>query len=262
MVISDANQTLTADFRGKSWISSTHFKRPLVKSDKQRFFGRRKGRPLNKQRREALRLLEAYGISSKLLESGALFHPKDLFEDRYDRFNLEIGFGNGEFLKNLLRNNPDEGFIGAEPFMNGVAALLKDLQDTSGKSLPGNLRIWPDDIRPLLEIFQSDSFDTIYILNPDPWPKKRHNKRRIVNPQTLDQLSKILRRGGKLIMTTDVDDLAEWMAIQLTNHSDFRWNVTAPSNSTEKPEGWLSTRYETKGKQAGRNQHYLTAKKL
>lgn len=241
---------------GKNSILSNHYKKPLDNNPEQeRFFGRRKGRPLNKQRREALNLLDQYGIKDNHIQQDASLHPNGLFNQDYTTFHLEIGFGNGEYLQNMLKHHPEAGFIGAEPFLNGVAALLKDIQDTK----PDNLRVWPDDVRPLLRSFKDQCFESVYILNPDPWPKKKHHKRRIVNPTTLDEIARLLKTDGQLIMTTDVDDLAEWMATQTVNHPAFHWDIVSPCDTTKKPVNWLSTRYELKGAEEGRTQYYLKA---
>lgn len=241
---------------GKNLILSNHSKKPLAdRPEQERFFGRRKGRPLNKQRRQALNLLDQFGIHEDFIQEDASLHPNALFGQDYTKFHLEIGFGNGEFFQNMVQNHPEDGFIGAEPFLNGVAALLKNIQDTK----PDNLRVWADDVRPLLRSFKGQCFETVYILNPDPWPKKKHHKRRIVNPSTLDEIARLLKPNGRLVMTTDVNDLAEWMATQTVNHPAFCWDIKSPCDATEKPDNWLSTRYELKGAEAGRDQYYLMA---
>lgn len=237
---------------------------------KERFYGRRKGRPLNRSRHEALSLLTQIGLTLESL-SGKNEHkkhqkdqdtgtcgldPASLFSFTPEEVHLEIGFGNGDFLACLQHNFPENAFIGAEPYMNGVAACLKKLQQQPNLE---NIRLWPDDARPFLDSLAAETLDKIYVLNPDPWPKTRHHKRRIINPKNLDRFARVLRQGGSLFMTTDVKDLAEWMAIQTVNHPGFRWVTDSPSHSTIPPEGWIPTRYEKKGRQEGRCQYYLTA---
>ena len=216
---------------------------------------------MNKQRSDALDLLNDIGVDADLvagLASTDVLTPEALFNREFDEYWLEIGFGNGDFLAQAHREYPNIGFVGAEPFMNGVAALLKSVQaDKVPENLCKNLRVWPDDVRPLLRALPEEMFSRIYILNPDPWPKSRHHKRRIVNPQTLDWLARILKPGGELIMTTDIAELAEWMIIQTTRHPRFSWPVDSPSRAEDPPEGWLPTRYEQKGREAGRRQYYL-----
>lgn len=223
------------------------------RSDQERFYGRRKGRPLNKSRQEALSLLDDIGLGSHLLSDGEV-DPASVFSADVEKVVLEIGFGNGDFLAATHHTRPETGFIGAEPYINGVAALLKEIADHD----TGNIRIWPDDVRPLLQAIKPGSIDRVYVLNPDPWPKKRHHKRRIINPDNLDMLARIMKPGAALFMTTDIDNLAEWMTMQIVNHPDFRWDIKALSDSTTPPDGWQPTRYEIKGQKAGRNQYYLT----
>ena len=225
-----------------------------------KFYGRRKGRPLNQEREDALDLLEQIGVNEELLTQAGTASPGSLFSKDFDGYWLEIGFGNGEFLSKAQPANPEIGYIGAEPYINGVAALLKSIQNHKTVQ---NIRVWPDDVRPLLKSLAPASIDRVLVLNPDPWPKKRHHKRRIINPDTLDHLSRILKPDGDILMTTDVDDLAEWMITQIVNHSDFRWKACAPADALTPPDGWEPTRYEIKGRQAGRKQYYLNAiKKL
>ncbi len=170
-------------------------------------------------------------------------------------FWLEIGFGAGEHLSALCRRNPQTGYIGAEPFINGVAALLKDVQ---ADEMPiENLRILHGDAMKLALSFTPASLDGIYVLNPDPWPKKRHHNRRIIRPDTLDVFARILKSGGALIMSTDVDDLAEWMVTHASNHPAFTWTARTKADWQIMPEGWIPTRYEQKGITAGRKQTYL-----
>ncbi len=166
---------------------------------------------------------------------------------------LEIGFGNGDSLAAWHKQYPDIGFIGCEPFVNGVSNLCKLIADDDLT----NIRIWPEMAQPLIDALSDASIDRIYLLNPDPWPKKRHVKRRFIQQEMLSQLARILKPGGMLVMTTDHAVLAEWMLEQVIQHSAFEGQA-----STTPPEGWLTTRYEGKGQVAGREQVYMKFKKI
>ena len=131
---------------------------------------------------------------------------------------LEIGFGNGEHLRELALQNTDKIIIGAEPFTNGVAALLSAITNESDNNvLPRykNIRIFPDDVRLLLKDFKDINFAEIWILHPDPWPKARHEKRRLLNHEFLDLLSKHIGKTGKIIIGTDHWGYYDWIIEQL-----------------------------------------------
>jgi len=156
---------------------------------------------------------------------------------------LEIGFGNGEFLSHMSQNHTDINFIGCEPFVNGVAALLASLDNSVD-----NLKIWNDDARVLIDAIPDTSIERVYLLNPDPWPKTRHHKRRYVQNQTLDELARVLKPGGDFIMSTDVMELATWMYDKTSNHDAFEWAVKSPDDWTTPPSDWPldKTRYMKK----------------
>jgi tRNA (guanine-N7-)-methyltransferase len=106
------------------------------------------------------------------------------------------------------------------------------------------------------------SLDGLYVLNPDPWPKKRHYKRRIISQDNLDAFARVLKPGATLVMTTDVDDLAEWMLAEASRHPAFAWAPESAQNRHIAPKGWIPTRYEEKGIRAGRTQTYLVFSRL
>ena len=131
---------------------------------------------------------------------------------------LEIGFGNGEHLRELAIKNPDSIIIGAEPFANGVAALLSAITNESDNTVLGeykNIRIFPDDVRLMLHDFENLCFNEIWILHPDPWPKARHEKRRLLNHEFLNLLSKHIGQNGKIIIGTDHWEYYDWIVEQL-----------------------------------------------
>ena len=140
-------------------------------------------------------------------------------------------------------------FIGAEPFRNGVAKLLALMEE---KTI-GNIRIHDDDVRYLLEKFPPASLSRIYVLYPDPWPKKRHHGRRIVNAETLKQFHALLKLDGVFLFASDIDDYIEWTLREVREHGGFE----LVGNSPEPFENWFRTRYEAKAKREGRETRYL-----
>ncbi len=177
-----------------------------------------------------------------------------LFRPGVDRVWLEIGFGGGEHLAWQAEANPDVGIIGCEPFINGVASLLKQIDDRG----LDNIRIHANDARDLLETLPDACLDRVFILFPDPWPKARHHRRRIVAPATLEQLARIMRPGTELRLATDHADYGRWMLRHLIRHPAFRWRARRPADWRQRPEDWPATRYEAKAIAAGRACLYLS----
>jgi tRNA (guanine-N7-)-methyltransferase len=233
---------------------STSSKKLSDNTPKRRVYGRRVGKPLKKHSIEALEnILPALSVPASLLTEQGDLDPVSLLA--FKKHCFEIGFGNGEHLNALMEKYPDVGFFGAEPFTNGMASFLKRIKD------PKNIRVLMDDAMKLANSFKDSSLDKIYILNPDPWPKKRHHKRRIVSRENLDQFARILKTGGELIMATDVDELAEWMVSTTYAHPCFSWTARSPSDWKNPPIEWILTRYAEKGIAAGRKQTFLVFRK-
>lgn len=225
-----------------------------------RLFGRRLGRALKSGRVQALdALLPHLEIPLEALSPGLRLTPDDLFPEGQPMQEcwMEIGFGNGEHLAALMDRHPQTGFIGVEPFRSGLSMFLKSIQ---GKPHT-RIRVFADDALLLADHLTEGCLDGIYILNPDPWPKRRHHKRRIVRPETLDRMARVLKPGGKLIMATDVEDLATWMAAHAAQHPAFVRDPDAPADCRQVPADWIETRYEAKGRRAGRRQTYLFFKR-
>ncbi|MBF0628041.1 MAG: tRNA (guanosine(46)-N7)-methyltransferase TrmB [Magnetococcales bacterium] len=169
------------------------------------------------------------------------------------RLVLEIGFGNGQFLAPLAAQHPEDRFIGVEVFQEGMAALIRRLQ----KDQTTNTRIHPDDARVFLrEGIPTHALDWVIINFPDPWPKKRHHKRRIVQTELLDLLVERMVPQGLLTLATDWEEYALWMAEVLEAHAGFE-NLAAPERFAPRPDFWQQTRFETKGVDAGRTIHHL-----
>jgi tRNA (guanine-N7-)-methyltransferase len=171
-----------------------------------------------------------------------------------DRLWLEIGFGGGEHLAWQAAHHPEITMIGAEPFLNGVASLLAHAEDGA----LCNIRIIDNDVRPLLEALPAASVERIMVLFPDPWPKARHKRRRIVNRWSADRFAELLADGGELRMATDIMDYARWMMAAVWPHPDFVWTAQSPGDWRNRPSDWPETRYEAKARREGRTPVYLT----
>lgn len=162
---------------------------------------------------------------------------------------MEIGFGGGEHLASQAELHPTFTMIGCEPFMNGVAGMLEQIDD---KKL-SNVRIFPNDARQLLDAMPDNCLSRCFVLYPDPWPKKRHVRRRFVGPENLARLARVLKSGAELRLATDVAPLAEWMENQVSGHPAFKLEYAG----CDAPVDWVQTRYEKKGIKAGRTPVYL-----
>lgn len=222
------------------------------------FFGRRQGRTLSPSLAAIVEeLLPQVQIPPSVISETQTLLPARLFSEKYKNFSLEIGFGCGERLVRHAHREPSTGFLGAEPYINGVAALLKDL-----KANPAfNIRIFTGDGMQLADSLTDECLDSVYVLNPDPWHKKRHNKRRIINQDNLDIFARILKPSGKLFMSTDVEDLAEWMVSQAIRHPAFYWTAQRATDWKNPPENWITTRYEQKRAKGATRMTYLIFEK-
>jgi tRNA (guanine-N7-)-methyltransferase len=167
---------------------------------------------------------------------------------------LEIGFGGGEHLAQQALFNPRVAFIGAEPFVNGVAKLLAQVEDLGLK----NVRVHDGDARALLEVLPAGQFQRVDLLYPDPWPKARHLRRRFVSAETLAHIHRILVPDGQFRFASDVEDYILWTRQHIGVHGGF-----AEAGDPAKPyEDWVVTRYEAKARREGRASSYLTFCKL
>jgi tRNA (guanine-N7-)-methyltransferase len=258
MAILVASPILMGAFPGNKLIWHQPFKSSLARKLEKRVYGRRTGRPLSATRQKALEdVLPKLEIDSSLLSENSDVHPRDLFNKAPDFLNFEIGFGSGEHLLALMEKSPDEYYLGAEPFINGMSHFLKNF---SPQKIPANLKVLMDDALLLAKSLKENSVDRIYILNPDPWHKKRHHKRRIINQNNLDIFARILKPQGNIIVTTDVPDLADWIIINFQNHGHFCWHANNCNDWQKAPPDWIQTRYETKGAKGARKMSYLEFK--
>lgn len=217
-----------------------------------RLYGRRKGRPLRKRKASLLdTLLPSVEIPSP--EPGTTLDPAALFTRPVRDLWLEVGFGSGHHLAAQAAANPDVGLIGCEPFVNGVAAMLA-LVEEGGLD---NVRVLPDDARPLLDALPDASVGRAFILFADPWPKKRHWERRFVGPENLPRLARVLKDGAELRLASDDMGLVRWMLEHTRNHADFEWTARQAGDWRERPADWPATRYEQKAIEAGRKPVFL-----
>lgn len=166
---------------------------------------------------------------------------------------LEIGFGAGEHLLWQARHNPHVTLIGAEPYEGGVAKLLSKLAETP---LP-NIRIHEGDARDVVDALPEARLGRVFILFPDPWPKTRHHKRRIVQMETLDRLARTMADGAELRFATDDAGYLAWTLERLVAHPDFEWCAERMVDWTTRTPDWPQTRYEAKAFAAGRKPCYL-----
>ena len=207
----------------------------------RRLYGRRRGRALRAGQRALIEtLLPTLRIA--LPESGQL-DPRRLFDASVDEIWLEVGFGAGEHLAFQAETHPRCGLIGSEVFEPGIAKLLADI---NARNL-GNVRLFIDDARLLIAALAPRSIARSFILFPDPWPKERHKKRRVVAIETLDDLAAALRDGAELRLATDDPDYAQWIAERADAHAAFERILPQA-----RPDDWPPTRYEKKAAAQGR----------
>jgi len=216
------------------------------------FFGRRRGKTLrNSQAAQMARLLPVLRVD---LAKPAPNDLGTLFEAPVSAVRLEIGFGGGEHLLHRARENPAVGFIGVEPFVNSMAKLVAALDDAP---LP-NLRVYDDDATRLLDWLPASSIDGIDLLYPDPWPKRKHWKRRFVSPVNLDRFARVLKASGIFRFASDIDSYVNWTLLAIGRHPDFSWQAETAADWHRPYAGWPGTRYEAKALKEGRRPAYLT----
>jgi tRNA (guanine-N7-)-methyltransferase len=191
-------------------------------------------------------------LSVEVPSEGAL-DPRQLFATPVERTWLEIGFGAGEHLAAQAASAADAGVIGCEVFENGVVKLLGELKRLGLV----NVRLFVDDARLLIAALVDASLDRVFILFPDPWPKQRHHKRRMVSTETLDALARAMRDGAELRLATDDMAYLRWMLERATAHGAFEWLARGPQDWRERPADWPQTRYEKKAIAAGRKPVFL-----
>jgi tRNA (guanine-N7-)-methyltransferase len=212
-------------------------------------YGRRRSHGLSDSRKNSLlTLYEPYGI--RLPDE--IIHPRELFEDKFDRIILEIGFGSGERLINHAILQPNIGFIGCDPFENGVADVLRSIEHNQLK----NVKIFNGDARFLLEKLQQGSFCRIYVLFPDPWRKKKHRKRRLLSAEFISVLVSEMTGDGVLTVATDHEDYGNYILENLKKIPHIAYG-SDPNQLFARPSCLLPTKYEQKAAAAGRKSRYF-----
>jgi tRNA (guanine-N7-)-methyltransferase len=166
---------------------------------------------------------------------------------------LEIGFGGGEHLLWQARHNPGALIIGCEPYEDGVIKVLSAIETEGLK----NLRIHMGDVRDILRALPQGALDRAFILFPDPWPKRKHRKRRLVNSSLLELLARALKPGAELRIATDIGDYARTMLEAFRSEPRFAWQAESPADWRTQPADWVETKYEAKAIEAGRRRYYF-----
>lgn len=211
-------------------------------------YGRRRGRRLRDSQRA---LLDGLLPTLAIDDAPGRLDPRGLFASGTKEIWLEIGFGGGEHLAAQAAAHPEIGFIGCEPFVNGVVSLLGHVKAHE----LANVRVWPSDARALLARLPDGAVGQAFVLFPDPWPKARHHKRRLIAAPFLDALARVLAPGAELRVATDDADYLEWILERLPVHPAFR--LANPADWRVRPADWPPTRYEQKAVAAGRQPAYL-----
>jgi tRNA (guanine-N7-)-methyltransferase len=216
-------------------------------------FGRTKGRVLTpaQQERVAAMLPQLQIHLPEGAEQAKCLglNPADFFDAAYSSYRLEIGFGGGEHLAGQAAKHPDTGFIGCEPYLNGIVGLIQHIE----RDKLQNIRLFGYDGRLVMHHLIPSCLSRVDILFPDPWPKLRHKKRRIVNHQTLTMIARVLKPGGLLRLATDHEDYARWMLEYCLAHPDFEWQARHKSDWQQEPLDWVPTRYQQRAVAEGRN---------
>ncbi len=179
--------------------------------------------------------------------------PEEYFKNIMQDHWLEVGFGKGEHLATQAANNPSVGLIGCEPFINGVSSLVDQID--SGQL--ENVRIFKDDARLMMDSLPDQSIGRAFILFPDPWPKARHHKRRIVSAGNIAALGRILKDGAELRIGTDHMEYCRWIMAHMLSSQDFDWVSDKPEDWRARSKDWPPSRYERKSLEQGRKSSYL-----
>ena len=212
--------------------------RPLI-------FGRRRGRGLRPTQKARIgELLPRFSVT---IPEGGWLEPCVAFSTPKRAVWLEIGFGGGEHLALQAERHPDITLIGCEVFEPGIARLLAHIE----RRHLDNIRIFADDARRIIVALRPSSIDRVFILFPDPWPKRRHAARRFVSRETLDALAVVMTDGAELRLATDDGNYLVWMLERVTEHPLFEWLVRGPLDWRNRPNDWPPTRYEERARAAG-----------
>lgn len=226
------------------------------------FYGRRYGKRLRQAQRQLLD--QALKPISVPLESHSCSPAGQSPLDLQKLFGgkkpvwLEVGFGSGEHMVHQAQLHSDIGIIGCEPFVNGVASLLSKLRD----SPCSNIRIHAGDVRDVMDCLPRHALSRVFLIYPDPWPKKRHHRRRFMTPEYLQPLADVMKPGACLRLATDIADYARQAVEEISLSTEFEWEPSRQEDWQVPWNDWLPTRYEHKALRDGRTPIYLTFKRL
>jgi tRNA (guanine-N7-)-methyltransferase len=228
---------------------------PMTDIRPLRSYGRRKAKPLSARKERLIgELLPRLRLDLGTRPPSLL---TTLFAAHVDDVWLEIGFGSGEHLLWQAETHKDVGFIGCEPFVNGMGSLLGAIEDRGIDTI----RVHDGDAREVLAWLPDRSIGRIFLLFPDPWPKKRQIKRRLLSADTLGELARVLRPGGEFRFASDSDYATQ--ALRLARQSGvFTWTAESAADWRERPTDWPETRYERKALGEGRKCTYLRFSRL
>ncbi len=220
------------------------------------FFGRRKGHKLRSHQADLIENLLPH--LSLDITSPVPADLAELFDDRVEDIRLEIGFGGGEHLVAEARAFPEIGFIGCEPYVNGMAKILTQIEASN----IGNIRLFAGDAAELLAWVPQQSMRRIDLIHPDPWPKRRHWKRRFVQDATIAAMARTLKRDGEFRFVSDIDDYCAWTLSHLLRSTDFLWTAERAIDWREPWPDYTMTRYGAKAEREGRKAAYLRFRRV
>jgi tRNA (guanine-N7-)-methyltransferase len=221
-----------------------------------RSFGRRRARALSARQASLWRDLlprVAVGAGAQVLAD-----PIGLFPASVREVWLEIGFGAGEHLLWQAEQHPEAGILGCEPFQDGVVKVLAGIAERGS----GNVRLHADDARLLIRQLPAACIARVFMLFPDPWPKRRHWKRRLVSEATLGELARIMQPAAELRIATDIAPYAEWILLAARRQGSFRWTARTAADWRQRGSDWPPTRYEAKALRAGRPCSYFRFRRV
>ncbi|ACK51807.1 tRNA (guanine-N(7)-)-methyltransferase [Methylocella silvestris BL2] len=216
-------------------------------------YGRRRGKRLTERHALLMRTV----LPAVAVDPSNPIDPATLFGAAPTSLWLEIGFGGGEHLADCAAQDPGAGFIGCEPFRNGVAKAAALIEEGQLQ----NVRLYEGDARAVIAALPARALDGVYLLYPDPWPKRRQRKRRFLGDAMLLRLARVMRPGAQLRFATDIDDNGGWTLARILRSPHFVWAPASARDWREPWAGWGSTRYEAKALSEGRVPAYFTFKR-
>jgi tRNA (guanine-N7-)-methyltransferase len=226
-----------------------------INGSQGRLFGRRMGRPISARQSRLMR----DRLADLSLDLKRPFSWDQMGKSTTGgRAWLEIGFGGGEHLVHMAALLPDVNFIGCEPFVNGVAKVLSVVEETGLK----NIRLFQGDAFDAIGWLPDGSIDVVCLLYPDPWPKRRHWKRRLIAAGALEELARVIRPGGEVRFVSDIASYVNWTLRHFAGHPNFCWTARRADDWRQPFADWPGTRYEAKALLQRRIPAYLTFRRV